>query len=812
MEITSRQAYSILGFIGGDNGVIISKTGVMTVAYSLKLPEAYSLYFSDMEVRHSLFYQAFKNLPDGTFVHKQDVFLKESYVPKEEPISFLGKAQDQYFRGREFLRHQCILAFSIGNMEELEKKYVENPLAYNEHISHKTRQKITSFLESVETAVNILKNISNMAVKQLSVSDIKEYIYRFSNGFMEDNGLRDIHFAEKMTIGENKYKFFAVCDEEFLPDSVANYVEDTTLPMAASKLYMSNFERLGVHLNCNHVYNQVIWFEGSEKLRNDLNNKVLIYGQNQRWGTKIEQHHKKLVEMEKEIVENGSVLCRAHFNVMIWDEKEENLRDAEKKIKSILDIADYKCYIPSYEGIYNLFVGNIIGRENKLDPGYFFLTDLDVALSLGICYTTFSDDKDGIFFNDRIFQVPLKKDIWDAEKKRIPARNGIVFANTGGGKSFLTLSICQQYIEQNVTTIVCEFGKSFEQLCYLYPEKSLHIDYDGKTPLGINPFDLEGEELNDEKLETLIGIVLKFWRVRNIVEDTNQTVSLSKLILAYYQDCEAPHSFPGFYTYVKDHFDDICERYNIDKDYFEIKSFLHICSEFIPGGRYENVCKAGDTLRGLSEKSFIVFELTQIKSNPFLTSLVMTILFDVIKHKILADRSKKGILIFDEYAETAQMKDKQMDADIHSVVAFCYQKFRKENGAVMTIVQTPAQLPNNEFTDGIIANTQLLFVLPTTEVIYDEIIAKFKIKNEAHINQMKSIRNDFVSKRPYSECWIRFGERYALAVRLETSKEKYYAFQTEGEDYVGIHTLYRENGGDMEKAITDYITIKKNKQ
>lgn len=130
----------------------------------------------------------------------------------------------------------------------------------------------------------------------------------------------------------------------------------------------------------------------------------------------------------------------------------------------------------------------------------------------------------------------------------------------------------------------------------------------------------------------------------------------------------------------------------------------------------------------------------------------------------------------------------------------------------MTIVQTPAQLPNNEFTDGIIANTQLLFVLPTTEVIYDEIIAKFKIKNEAHINQMKSIRNDFVSKRPYSECWIRFGERYALAVRLETSKEKYYAFQTEGEDYVGIHTLYRENGGDMEKAITDYITIKKNKQ
>lgn len=106
----------------------------------------------------------------------------------------------------------------------------------------------------------------------------------------------------------------------------------------------------------------------------------------------------------------------------------------------------------------------------------------------------------------------MKKDIWDAKKKRIPARNGIVVASTGGGKSVLTLNIVQQLIEQGYIVVVVEFGYSFGQLCKLYPEISLHVDYDGETPLGLNPFDLEGRSLDNNKIEVLSGIVQRFWR------------------------------------------------------------------------------------------------------------------------------------------------------------------------------------------------------------------------------------------------------------------------------------------------------------
>lgn len=61
-------------------------------------------------------------------------------------------------------------------------------------------------------------------------------------------------------------------------------------------------------------------------------------------------------------------------------------------------------YIPSYEGLYNIFIGLIIGRENNLNPDYLFLSDLHSSLCMGINYSTFRSDKEGILFNERLYQ------------------------------------------------------------------------------------------------------------------------------------------------------------------------------------------------------------------------------------------------------------------------------------------------------------------------------------------------------------------------------------------------------------------------
>ena len=140
--------------------------------------------------------------------------------------------------------------------------------------------------------------------------------------------------------------------------------------------------------------------------------------------------------------------------------------------------------------------------------------------------------------------------------------------------------------------VVVEFGYSFGQLCKLYPEISLHVDYDGETPLGLNPFDLEGRSLDNNKIEVLSGIVQRFWRRMFGKDEEEQSVALTKFIQDYYTTCLPPHSFPSFYRHVTEHYEDICRRKDVDPNYFDLSSFRLICSEFLPGERYANVCKS----------------------------------------------------------------------------------------------------------------------------------------------------------------------------------------------------------------------------
>ena len=52
----------------------------------------------------------------------------------------------------------------------------------------------------------------------------------------------------------------------------------------------------------------------------------------------------------------------------------------------------------------------------------------------------------------------------------------------------------------------------------------------------------------------------------------------------------------------------------------------------------------------------------------------------------------------------------------------------------MTIIQSPAQLPDNEYTKGIISNTQILYVLPTTNVVYSDVEEMFRFDSKAKKN------------------------------------------------------------------------------
>lgn len=56
----------------------------------------------------------------------------------------------------------------------------------------------------------------------------------------------------------------------------------------------------------------------------------------------------------------------------------------------------------------------------------------------------------------------------------------------------------------------------------------------------------------------------------------------------------------------------------------------------------------------------------------------------------------------------------------------------------------------------------------------------FRFDSKAKKNLMRSIKNDFASKRKYSEVFVSFGDKDFKVLRLELSPEKFLAFQTDG--------------------------------
>lgn len=791
------------------HGLIIGNNGSLSYVIRLLEPEVFSLYKDEIERRHGVFMQALSHMPDNSFVHKQDVFCKSSYKASGLEYSYLASADASHFADREYLKHACVLCFTLSGLKSLSEAYTKNGLSYKESLINEDVERLSDFLSAVQFAINNISSLRGIDVLFMGVDELKKYVFSSAN-FYEERGIADIHFSEEISAGKFHARMFAITDEEFFSATEYDVAEkDYSVSLDKSELYMSISEDFGgIHFNFNHVYNQVLYFYSDKILKDKLRKNLDDHISNKGWDkVGIPPKITALTSLVDDINDRKDILCYAYYSIMLWDDDKVALAQAEKKLKEKMDVHNINYYIPGYGNLADIYGAGIVGCTASIDIKYMFLTSLALASCFLCHYSTFRDDPEGIYFNDRLTQIPLKKDIWDSKNRRIKARNSVVIAPTGSGKSFLTNNIIYQLLDQGFTVVGVEFGNSFKQLCYLYPDISIHIEYDPSMPLGINPFDLEGLPMTQEKEDALITLCLRFWRKPDA--DANLTVALRKLLALYYKKVGIGHSFQGFYSFLteKDNYQRLCEEIDLKETYFDIDSFSHVCSEFMPGGAFANLCAADGVAGGLSNKRFIHFELTKVKANPFVASVVMSLLFDVINNKILSNPAKRGYIVFDEYAETAQMKStSSLDVNIHQTVAFFYQKIRKENGAVMTIIQSPVQLPDNEYTKGIIANTQLLYVLEATEVVYDAIINTFKIKNQSHINQMKSIQNNYSCTHPYSECWIRFGENYALTVRLEASRRKYLAFQTQGEIRSRLDELYQENGRDMKAAIEQYIT------
>lgn len=824
MIVNAEDIYSIYDI--EDNSVLY-KNGSAGICFLVKLPEPNTLSENSIDERNKEIEKALSlfSTTEGVFLHKQDIFLRKNFTAEDYYFydDFITKSESEFFNKKEYFEHTCLLVYTLKELKNLtDSSFYYNPFKNSSKYEKEDLERIKSFKENVKNSISILKGLPETEVIEPTETELKYLVYQFCNGFQKREELTDFRFSKETTYGNLKYKFYCFSDSENFTKEYNNSEEDKNFETKSTSLYRGFFDDIGVYYPYNHVVNQIIYFEGHSKLYEKLEERIQLYKGHENYSNRIKIGYKNLQELEKEISQENGALCKSHYNIMVFENDKRVFEKAVDKMNGILAAKELKYYVPTYENALKLFVGSTIGRNidllvdskiTNLKTNYFFLTSLKNSVSLFCQYGDFKEDEDGIIFQDRLYNKPIKRDIIDLGTKRIYARNGLFFAPTGGGKSSTALNLTHQMILAGVKLVIIEFGRSFENLIRLFPDRCTHIVYDPKTPLGINPFDLEGNELDAVKKTSLRNIISKYWRLSlEEVRNKNLTASLNKIIEDYYEHVFSDHKFESFYYHIVNNWDDIRERKEIpnDEEYFNFTSFKHVLSEFLPGSIYGNICEVDyDNERKILNSQVVLFELSKVADDPFLISIIFFSLQDTFNIKILGNRKELGGMIFDEYAKSQEIKDDVggLEQSIHATAAQMFQTVRKELGFIWLILQAPTQLKPGIYTDNIVANTQLLFVLQGNEKVYDDIVTMFKIKNKEHIALMKSTKNNFETSPKYSELFIRWGEVYATVVRQLFSQKKFYSFQTDGKDWSWLNDSYKETK-NLETSINNLIKYK----
>ncbi len=782
------------------DNLVFASNGNLILCYQVMLPEIYSLSEKDFDELHSSFFQAFKSLPASCVIHKQDVYLKQEYSSEKLPDkTFLQKATHDHFKGREYIDHQSYLFFILTKNKTLNNAKYKNPFRnVAKAIPETLEENIRDFISTVSDSVSYINNSRKISLVPLNADKIKSFSESYFNGFNEACDTDILLDKSGINIGDNYFDLLSINSELCFGESVQSSKRNEHFTSDDFIFHQGFIDGLGLTLNENHIVNQIIYLDDKQKWRKLLDKKIEELSKSSNFGSQNKVVLQKIQHIQDQINnDDSSRIIRGHLNVIYWTDDASKLQRITSRIKSEFKELDIIPYYPGGEERKNYFLNSYFCFSSNFSNEDLYVTDLKHALCMLINNTNYKSDSTGIIFNDRENNIPVFKDVWDEKKKRIKARNFAIFAPTGEGKSFLANNILRQYFESGVRLVIIDLGGSYAKFAKLYPGSYAILRYKKGSNLGINPFYINDlKDLTPQRLEDLADFLFELF-ASGLKVTKAQSVSTKKILLHYYQNVPIQHSLGSFYRFIEENQEDLHDQLKVHPDYFNITAFLHIVSEYVGNGIYSFLFKEGlDLTYKIEDKRLIVFELDEVKDNKEILSVMLKLIKSAIQRTIWRNRAEKGIILFDEFAKQLKFEN------VLESVEFYYQAIRKQNGAIGIILQSINQLPNNSTSASILENTQVIYSLQN-EKGYDEL--KKRLNLSMHdLNQLKSIKNNFVGSRIYTEIFIKIGKESNI-FRLEVPKEAYAAYLTDGWENEEIMRLY-EKHSNMEKAITEFTS------
>ena len=363
-----------------EHGCIVSKDADITVGFRVELPELYTVTSAEYEAIHATWVKAMKVLPDYCIVHKQDIFIRETYKPDtdREDMSFLSRSFERHFNERPYLNHYCYLSLTKTTKERSRTQSNFSTLCRGFIVPKEIKDKeaVTKFLESVGQFASILNESGYLGLRQLTDEEItgtdteagiiEKY---FSLSQTDTTTLEDITLkADEMKIGDNYLCLHTLSDVEDLPGEVATDSRYEKLSTDRSDCRLSFAAPIGLLLPCKHIYNQYVFIDDSAANLQKFEKMAKNMHSLSRYSRSNQINKEWIDEYLNEAHSFGLTSVRCHCNVMAWSDDREELKRIRNEVGSQLAQAppQHRRYADAFLGCHSRQCRRFSGRGKFL--------------------------------------------------------------------------------------------------------------------------------------------------------------------------------------------------------------------------------------------------------------------------------------------------------------------------------------------------------------------------------------------------------------------------------------------------------------
>lgn len=793
-------------FLHIENNSFFAVNGIYGVAYKLTLPEKFSLSEDDFDNVGQYWQKAFAPLTDAIIV-KQDFYLKSNFDTSEyESENFLQEATKNHFSDREYLRHYSYIFFLKADFDTYFNRKWTNPFAKTERVKfEKFEEAQQQFFAEVGDAVDYLKSRKlsqgNIEIDPFTKGDFVQYENFYFSGL--DDGFSTNIFTEGKTVytGDKRIGVFTVNNESQFPDTLKSCILDNEFSTAKSRFYKNYADNFAFNLDCNHIYTQIFFIDPPQRSIDDLEKNKDDLFKARSWSTRNEVASNQTKEILDDLVKSDERrLIRGANTLTFFSENEREYTNIRNKVTGLFkDIDIVPHFSASADRIKSDFYLSFPVYSANLNDKQTYKIPLDCACTLIQNSTHYKEDKEGIIFNSRVDNTPVVIDDYFEDKKYDNARNAIVIAPTGYGKSTLINHKVRHQHERGDKTVIIDYGGSYKKYSAFYPNDVANIVYEENRPLGFNIFNLafdgEYKQLNNTQLNRITEYILIHLGQTNIEQIENEV--FKKIVtLYYYDDLQAEKDFHGFFDFLSSNQETIFDRIETDSKYLDLDKYILLLKRFSRVGEYSKLYEKTEfSIVEQTNKLITIFELEQASADEIMLNVLLYLIDIVIDENVLKDQTTRGHIILDEVAKMYKFKG------VLDKVELLYQTVRKKEGAITQVLQTIHQMPEGGKAKSIIENTQVLYVLYAKD--YRAIQSAFNLSDHARY-QMESLTSKLEGEPPlYSEVFLLRGGIHKV-LRLELPKEVFWAYQTDGKKNAVLMDEY-EKTKNMQEAINNIL-------